>query len=545
MQTLRIFEAFAGLGAQIKALKKLGNEKGFHVESVGSIEWGINQIISYQILNFGHLKPEKNFTKEQLIEKLTPYTFSFDTKNEIKVNYFNSLSEEKLQRMFPYLYSFVNPLYFRKVYKKSPPNNHTDIKKFTQLPENIDIFTYSFPCVGFSQAGPQQGFDNPQSQLIYEVQRILESNLDKLPKVLILENVPALVGPKFLGDFERWVEFLSTLGYHTTWEVINSANLGSAQNRKRVYAVSILKSVSSEPFKFKDVKQKEIFLEDILDSNLDYRNYNHLLTKHPLGKFTTSFNNITSTRLSNNFSNFNSYAQVFLAQGKGPTLTAQGTNSDLKFYFPKQNTLRIISPKEAFVYMGFDQEDFNLIEQSDLITETQMKLLAGNSISIQALYSIFSNIFDYLNKHNYWLLPHHYKTQSQRKKLSLYELIDIERHKFITTKKLRFYKETIRKYCQNKEIYEPKKWMKIIHSNFKKEGIYSSLFKASRALWDKNFLDRPYYKLGPNGLFIPINLNVLYQWLTKIYFFDLIPQLQTQLTKGEQNDPIQKQNVLY
>ncbi|SGA02873.1 Modification methylase BanI [Chlamydia abortus] len=89
----------------------------------------------------------------------------------------------------------------RKIYLRF---SNTDIKKFKKLPKNIYILTYSFPCQDLSQQGKQKGISkDTRSGLLYEIERILKNNKDRLPKVLLLENVKALTTKKFIKDFEN------------------------------------------------------------------------------------------------------------------------------------------------------------------------------------------------------------------------------------------------------------------------------------------------------------------------------------------------------
>lgn len=45
--------------------------------------------------------------------------------------------------------------------------------------------------------------------------------------------------------FQEWLNLLDSLGYTTFWKVINSKNMGIAQNRERVFAVSILRTADN------------------------------------------------------------------------------------------------------------------------------------------------------------------------------------------------------------------------------------------------------------------------------------------------------------
>lgn len=120
--------------------------------------------------------------------------------------------------------------------------NYGDISKIKKL-DYADLWTYGFPCQDISQAGKQAGIvkGKTRSGLLYEVERLLTKSVEdgESPKYLIMENVKALVGKKFIKDFEAWIFRLSELGYETYWKVINAADYGIPQKRERVIAVSI------------------------------------------------------------------------------------------------------------------------------------------------------------------------------------------------------------------------------------------------------------------------------------------------------------------
>ena len=66
------------------------------------------------------------------------------------------------------------------------------------------ILTYSFPCQDISLAGQQKGYTKgggTRSGLLWEVERILDE-CESLPQVLIMENVPQIIGKKFVSDFQ-------------------------------------------------------------------------------------------------------------------------------------------------------------------------------------------------------------------------------------------------------------------------------------------------------------------------------------------------------
>lgn len=140
----------------------------------------------------------------------------------------------------------------------------TDIKG-QDLPQ-IDVFTWSFPCTDLSKAGKQQGMSSEtRSGLVYEVLRILHESTNK-PKVLIMENVVDLIQTKFIQQFNEIQLELEQLGYVNYVETMNAKNYGVAQNRDRVFMVSILGDYYYEfPKPFKLEKRLKDYLEDEVD----------------------------------------------------------------------------------------------------------------------------------------------------------------------------------------------------------------------------------------------------------------------------------------
>jgi DNA (cytosine-5)-methyltransferase 1 len=146
----------------------------------------------------------------------------------------------------------------------------TDIKG-TDLPQ-IDVFTWSFPCTDLSKAGKQKGLNNTRSGLVYEVLRILhECDLNgNLPKVLIMENVVDLVQTKFIRQFQEIQVELEELGYSNYTQTLNGKDYGVAQNRDRVFMVSILGDYYYEFPKPIPLTKR---LKDYLESEVDEKYY--------------------------------------------------------------------------------------------------------------------------------------------------------------------------------------------------------------------------------------------------------------------------------
>lgn len=142
------------------------------------------------------------------------------------------------------------------------------------LPNDIDVITYGFPCQDISTAGKQKGFtdengDITRSGLFYEALRIIE---DTLPKFAIAENVKALTGKKFATEFKIVLDSLNNAGYTNYWAVLNAKDYGIPQNRERVFIISIRNDIN-HGFNFPKPYELKLRLKNFLETNVDEKYY--------------------------------------------------------------------------------------------------------------------------------------------------------------------------------------------------------------------------------------------------------------------------------
>ena len=138
--------------------------------------------------------------------------------------------------------------------------------------------TYSFPCQDLSLAGNKKGMSVSQadggtrSGLLWEVERILIECAENktLPHVLIMENVPEVVGQKNIKDFQKWRARLESFGYSNYCEILNAKDYGIPQNRRRCFMVSILGEYS---FTFPRRMPARYNLKDFLETEVDEKYY--------------------------------------------------------------------------------------------------------------------------------------------------------------------------------------------------------------------------------------------------------------------------------
>lgn len=144
----------------------------------------------------------------------------------------------------------------------------TDTDKYTYL------MTYSFPCQDLSLAGKQKGMkkgSSTRSGLLWEVERLLNET-ENLPQILLMENVPQVHAEKNMPDFQKWLEFLRSKGYHNFYQDLNAKDYGVPQNRERCFCVSILSPEYVE-YEFPTPIKLTKVMKDLLEPEVDEKYY--------------------------------------------------------------------------------------------------------------------------------------------------------------------------------------------------------------------------------------------------------------------------------
>ena len=134
----------------------------------------------------------------------------------------------------------------------------------------VDLFTYSSPCQDISQAGKQMGLQegsDTRSALLWRVADAVEV---LRPKYLLQENVAALVSQKFMPDFQKWLDKLSSLNYVSKYARLNAKNYGIPQNRDRLFCISMRRDVAFD-YQFPEPFELKTRLEDVLEEEVSDR----------------------------------------------------------------------------------------------------------------------------------------------------------------------------------------------------------------------------------------------------------------------------------
>tara|TARA_B100000674_G_scaffold415888_1_gene365311 strand:- start:11847 stop:13208 length:1362 start_codon:yes stop_codon:yes gene_type:complete len=134
-------------------------------------------------------------------------------------------------------------------------HSNKDIEKvieeeFSLIPTH-DLLVGGFPCQDYSVAttlNNSKGLKGKKGILWWSIHKILEEKKEDKPNYLFLENVDRLLkspASQRGRDFAVMLQSLNQLGYAIEWRVINAADYGMPQRRRRVFIIGYHKSTSA------------------------------------------------------------------------------------------------------------------------------------------------------------------------------------------------------------------------------------------------------------------------------------------------------------
>lgn len=129
---------------------------------------------------------------------------------------------------------------------------------------NHDLLVGGFPCQDYSVASTLShsgGIEGKKGVLWWQIYRILQEKGEQRPHYLFFENVDRLLSSpaKQRGrDFAIILASLADLGYTIEWRIINAAEYGMPQRRRRIYIIGYYKGSTIEK-KIEDFKNWILF----------------------------------------------------------------------------------------------------------------------------------------------------------------------------------------------------------------------------------------------------------------------------------------------
>ena len=272
--------------------------------------------------------------------------------------------------------------------------NYGDISKidWSQVPD-FDLFTYSSPCTDFSTAGKMAGGEEgsgTHSSLLWECRKAI---LAKKPKYLLFENVKNVIGKRFIETFEKWKNELCSYGYTNYVAVLNASNYNVAQNRERLFMISILND--EKGYSFPQSIELNKTIKDYLQSEEVEKRYylrdtivQRCIDRGIKKEFDSKKINVVS-----NFKKCNHCCgRVININGISPTVMENhGDAITIIEDINNPYTIRTLTPREMFRLMGVNDDNIDKIIATN-ISRGQLYKLAGNSIVVDVLMSLLKEI---------------------------------------------------------------------------------------------------------------------------------------------------------
>ncbi|MDD1387002.1 DNA cytosine methyltransferase [Pediococcus pentosaceus] len=241
---------------------------------------------------------------------------------------------------------------------------------------SFDVLLGGFPCQPFSSIGKREGFANKtQGTLFFDVLRILKYHM---PKAFLLENVPGLLTIQNGETFKTILAALNEAGYDVSDAVLNAADFGLAQERKRVIMVGFRKDLHVENFSFPKGTKKDVYIDSVLeDSPIGYSvskklQQNYLFKKDDGRPFLVNKNSKKKAKTINA-----SYHKIQRLTG---TFVEDG-----------ETGIRLLSQTECLRLQGFPDQ-FKIP-----VSRTQMYRQMGNSVAVPVIKAVSKNIKEILH----------------------------------------------------------------------------------------------------------------------------------------------------
>lgn len=258
---------------------------------------------------------------------------------------------------------------------------HGDITQIheSQVPDH-DILLAGFPCQPFSSIGKRQGFLHPtQGTLFFDVVRILK---EKQPKAILLENVVGLLNHDGGNTFKQIKETLENeLDYKVESKILDAADYGVPQHRRRIYIVGIKKDLCFDNFNFEWPKPKARKVG--IGKFVEQSETGYTISKHLQKSYIYKLDD--------------GRPQVITSESNFPVKTLVSTYHKIQrltgtFVKDGETGLRLLTENECKAIMGFPKS-FKIP-----VSRTQMYRQMGNSVAVPVVKAIAKNLI--LTIHN-------------------------------------------------------------------------------------------------------------------------------------------------
>ena len=248
-----------------------------------------------------------------------------------------------------------------------------DITKINpaEIPD-FDILTGGFPCQPFSSIGKREGFEHKtQGTLFFYIAKIIK---EKRPKAFLLENVPGLVSHNEGKTLEIILDVLrKELKYDVSIKVLNSADFGVPQERKRLYFVGFRNDLGIDSFEFPKENEKKVGIGQFVETDAEGPSISEHLQKSYI------------------FKKDDGHPEIIDKDSDFPVKTLCASYHKIQritgtFVRGGKTGLRLLTEQECKAIMGFPP---NFVVP---VSRTQMYHQFGNSVAVPVVQKISEQI---------------------------------------------------------------------------------------------------------------------------------------------------------
>ena len=274
-------------------------------------------------------------------------------------------------------------------------------RNMKQLPQTVvgwnlqpDILIHGSPCQDFSIAGHQgkatsengrinrgKGADEgsgTHSSLMWETVHIIQQMGEWKPKVVVWENVKNVLSKYMVHNFNKYLNYMTQLGYTSNYKTLDARNFGIPQARQRVFTVSVL---GAKGFNFDLMQQKPMLnIQDFLEK----------------GKVPDCYI-VTQPSVYESIGK-KGIRRATIIEAYANTITTRQDRTPAQVIELGGGQYRYLTELECWRLMGYSDEDYNAAKSTCQVESGKMNRTlyhqAGNSIVVQIFEAMFRAMFE-------------------------------------------------------------------------------------------------------------------------------------------------------
>lgn len=369
MKKINIATVFSGIGAAEFALKRL------------NIDYNI-------VFACDNGERDISYDKDQEYNKIINFNTLIEKKKHV-----DELYSSKTKRK-----NYVKQSYLANYPEIDENNYFQDIMLLdgNDFKGKVDLFVGGSPCQSFSSVGFQHGLDDVRGTLFYEYARLVK---EIKPKVFIYENVRNLIQHDHGNTWKVIKGIFDSLGYHYKFAVLNAAEYGVPQTRRRLFVVGFKDKVD---FIFPPKTRKlDYEMKDFLIDNCSFGNFTNdngklkinpacglVDSKYILSPKLHKYVMCTGTKT------FHQKVQINMPIARTILKTMGNRHrAGVDNYYSSDGSedlgkVRMLTEREAHRLMGFT-DDYKII-----VSRTQAYKQAGNSIVVDVMIAVLQSIIN-------------------------------------------------------------------------------------------------------------------------------------------------------